>query len=151
MQYKSLVKSHLRKCYKRWKKKSNSRHKNSQAMATILCSISLYILSIDNNNISLNVQVVGMRLYGIGRMMLFGMFFTNIGKRFGYNNYGSLAGLGLLISTIVSLLKYPMIVIASSTKKGNESLVNLISATTMAVTGLPYCLWLWYYQERNSK
>jgi len=120
-------------------------------MATILCSISLYILSIDNNNISLNVQVVGMRLYSIGKMMLFGMFFTNIGKRFGYNNYGSLAGLGLLISTIVSLLKYPMIVIASSTKKGNESLVNIISATTMAVTGLPYCLWLWYYQERNSK
>ena len=29
MQYKSLVKRHFRKCYKRWKKKSNSRHKNS--------------------------------------------------------------------------------------------------------------------------
>jgi hypothetical protein len=36
-------------------------------------------------------------LYGVGRMLVFGMFFANAGKRFGYKNFGALAGLFVAI------------------------------------------------------
>ena len=79
--------------------------------------------------------------------MLFGIFFTNIGKRFDFNNYGSLAGLGLLVSAIASLLQYPMIVMAS---RGDDKIVNAASAIAMANTGLPYCWWLWYREHYQN-
>ena len=115
----------------------------TQFIATILVSISLFILT----SLSLNVHLIGMASYGIGRMTVFGMYFTNVGKRFGYTHYGTLAGLGLLISAIFSLLQYPLIDAAAN---GNEDIVNWISGFILLGTGLPYCIWLWM-KERIEK
>merc|ERR1712226_1266374 len=96
------------------------------------------------DTISLNVHALGMALYGMGRLMTFGMFFTNIGKRFGYKYYGTLAGFGLLISAIFSLCQYPLIAAAAG---GDERMVDIASGVVTLALGLPYCIWLGYFRE----
>ena len=108
----------------------------AQSLATILTAISLFMLA--SRDISLNVHAFGMSLYGLGRMMAFGCFFTNIGKRFGYANYGTLSGLGLLLSGLASLVQYPLITVASD---GHDSAIN-IGCGIALICLLPYCLWL---------
>ena len=113
----------------------------THALATTLTAASLFILA---SPASLNAQVLGLICYGVGRMMTFGMYFSNVGKRFGYENYGTLAGLGLLTSAIISLLQYPLIAWAAD---GHAVAVNVsCGAMLMAIT--PYCYWL-HKQERR--
>mmetsp|Transcript_21856 Transcript_21856/g.43837 ORF Transcript_21856/g.43837 Transcript_21856/m.43837 type:complete len:457 (+) Transcript_21856:117-1487(+) len=107
-----------------------------QAIGTILTSASFFVLASDW---SLDAHVSGIVFYGIGRMIVYGMFFTNVGKRFGYTHFGTLAGLGLFISAVVSLLQYPLITLAAD---GNEKIVNYASGSVIALLGLPYCFWL---------
>ena len=113
-------------------------------IATVLSSSSMFILAIEN--ISLNVHMIGMIAYGVGRMMVFGMFFTNIGKRFGFSKYGTLAGLGLILSAIVSLIQYPLITFAAENK---EKTVNIICGVVMLLIGLPYSVWLGLREMRE--
>jgi LAT3 family solute carrier family 43 protein 3 len=136
----------------------------TQTIATLFSSASLLILIIvlknddDTNNddtdyglniaLNLNIQLVGMIFYGIGRLSVFGMFFTNIGKRFGYDHYGTLAGFGLLISAIFSLLQYPLIDAAA---RGNEYIVNLTCGCCMVGFGVPYCIWLGIKEKREKE
>ncbi len=115
----------------------------TQMIATILTTVSLILL----NSFSLRIQVAGMACYGIGRLTVFAMYFTNIGKRFGYTHYGTLAGLGLLISAFFALLQYPLIDAAAN---GHESIVNLISGCVLLGSGVPYCIWLGM-KERKEK
>ena len=117
----------------------------AQAMATILSSASFFILSMEAS-ISLDWHVVGMICYGIGRLMVFGMFFTNVGKRFGYTHFGTLAGSGLLVSAIVSLLQYPLLTMAAG---GRERVVNISSGSLLLIQGLPYSYWLFRREGRN--
>jgi hypothetical protein len=113
-----------------------------QGLATLFVAVSLFLLSA-GQSIDLSIQSIGLVLYGIGRMAFFGIYFTNCGKRFGYVNYGTLAGLGLLISAIVSLLQYPLIALASD---GYSSIVNLVLAIIL-IAQAPYFVWL-YRRER---
>ena len=115
----------------------------TQALATLLVASSLFILA---SPAPLNSQSVGLATYSVGRMLIFGMYFTNVGKRFGYANYGSLAGLGLLISAIISLFQFPLIALAANGKAKN---VNLSCGAALVAT-LPYCTWLGW-KERNTK
>jgi LAT3 family solute carrier family 43 protein 3 len=123
-----------------------------QAIATILTSVSFFILSLEES-ISLDLHVVGMICYGIARLAVFGCFFTNVGKRFGYTHYGTLVGSGLLFSAIASLLQYPLITIAAG---GRERVVNISSGSLLLIQGLPYCYWLFrkermqYQQAQNT-
>lgn len=114
----------------------------AQAVATLLIASSLFVLAA--NGISLDAHVVGLVAYSVGRMLCFSAFFTNVGTRFGYRNYGTLAGLGLWVSAIVSLLQYPLIAL---TADGHGVAVNLVCASLLMAT-LPYCLWL-YRQEKR--
>ncbi|KAI2497726.1 hypothetical protein MHU86_16768 [Fragilaria crotonensis] len=116
----------------------------SQGLATIYVALSLFMLA--STTISLEVQAVGMGFYSVGRMMIFGTYFTNVGKRFGYKNYGTLSGLGLLTSGIVSLLQYPLIATATN---GYHSAVDVGCGVAM-VALLPYCLWLAMVERRNN-
>lgn len=116
-----------------------------QGIATVLTSTSFFILSFEIA-IPLDGHIPGMVCYGVGRMIVFGMFFTNIGKRFGYTHYGTLAGLGLIVSALFSLLQYPLIAIAAA---GHETVVNITCGAVMVVQGLPYCFWL-LRRERNQ-
>ena len=118
---------------------------SAQALATILSGGSLLLLAV--NNIDLNVHLIGMTAYGIGRLMVFGMFFTNVGKRFGYTHYGTLAGVGLFISGLVSLVQYPLIALASD---GYEQEVNVTSGCVMLLQGLLYCFWLGLREKQGS-
>ena len=132
----------------------------TQLLATILVASSFFILNhdmvmlddanhkvndgggsnIDNNAVTVwTVQVIGLVCYGIGRMGVFGMYFTNIGKRFGYRHYGTLSGFGLFSSAILSLLQYPLIYL---TDLQHENNINLISGVVILVVCVPYCLWL---------
>jgi LAT3 family solute carrier family 43 protein 3 len=115
----------------------------TQAVATLLVAASLFVLA---SPAPLNVQSVGLATYSVGRMLTFGMYFSNVGKRFGYANYGFLAGLGLLISAIASLVQFPLIALAAN---GEARKVNLSCGAALIAT-LPYCLWLGW-KERNTK
>jgi LAT3 family solute carrier family 43 protein 3 len=107
----------------------------TQGVATTSCAISFFILA---SNLPLDAQIVGLVAYGVGRMFAFSMYFANVGKRFGYANFGTLAGLGLLTSAVVSLLQYPLIAL---TADGNGSTVNMVCGSVLLGL-LPYCVWL---------
>jgi LAT3 family solute carrier family 43 protein 3 len=108
----------------------------AELLSSLLCSVSFFVLAGDAN---LDVQVIGLAANGLGRMLVFSMFFSHVGKRFGYKSFGTLAGLGLLISAIASLLQYPIIAAASD---GHARLVNLICGVVLVTFTPPYCVWL---------
>ncbi|OEU21229.1 MFS general substrate transporter [Fragilariopsis cylindrus CCMP1102] len=114
----------------------------AQGLSTLLVAGSLFFLAA-SASISLNVQTIGITLYGIGRMFIFGLYFTNCGKRFGYSNFGTLAGLGLLISAICSLLQYVLI---SWTVSGYGAIVNTVLGAIL-IAQAPYFGWL-YRREK---
>jgi MFS transporter, LAT3 family, solute carrier family 43, member 3 len=114
----------------------------SQGIATVLVACSLFILA--TTTTSFEIHAVGMGLYGVGRMMVFGTYFTNIGKRFGYKYYGTLSGVGLMTSGLISLFQYPLI---SKVSDGNDSLIDICNGVLL-VALLPYCLWLTMYERR---
>jgi LAT3 family solute carrier family 43 protein 3 len=107
----------------------------TQGVATILCAFSLLMMA---SNLPLDAQIVGLVAYGVGRMFVFSMYFANVGKRFGYANFGTLTGVGLLTSAIVSLVQYPLIAL---TADGNGSTVNAVCGSVLLGL-LPYCIWL---------
>ncbi|VEU34012.1 unnamed protein product [Pseudo-nitzschia multistriata] len=118
----------------------------AQALATLLVASSVAVLAMGGAEgaapgccpLGGAVSVAGLSAYGIGRMGVFGLYFTNCGKRFGYANYGTLAGLGLLLSAIASLLQYPLI---ARTAAGNHVavMVGLVGALLLQA---PYFVWL---------
>jgi len=116
----------------------------THAVGTIFTAGSLFILA--SSEVGLPVHAIGMALYSVGRMVVFSAFFTNIGLRFGYSNYGTLSGLGLLISGLISLLQYPLITLASD---GYDAEVNIGCGIAM-VCMLPYCVWLGFYERRDT-
>ena len=84
----------------------------------------------------LSVQMVGMLCYALGRMLVFAMFYINIGTRFGHDNIGTLVGVGAAVSALLSLVKYSTIDAAST---GSAFLVNIVCGATLAGL-LPYCI-----------
>lgn len=116
----------------------------AQGTGTLLSALSLLILS--NDSIPLNMQVLGLMFYAVGRMLIFTMYFTNIGQRFGYHNFGTLVGIGLVTSAIVSLLQYPLIDLAGIT---HFSEMNIACGGIFAVL-LPYCVWLNAKEKREK-
>ena len=116
----------------------------AQGLATMLISLSLLMISLET--ISLNVHILGIASYSLGRMMVFGMYFSNIGKRLGFTHYGTLAGVGLFVSAILSLIQYPLIKLAA---EGNEKFVDVASSIFVLLQGIPYCIWL-HRRERED-
>ena len=110
----------------------------SQAIATVLTAGALFFLAV-LSEISLNAHILGMIMYGMARLYVYSTFFANIGKRFGYQrNFGTLTGAGLFVSSIFSLLQYPLIAWADD---GHDILVNVGSGGAL-LAFLPYCYWL---------
>jgi len=107
----------------------------TQGLSVLFLALSFLFLNLE---VELDIQIVGLTLYGCARMFIYGMFFANVGKRFGFQNFGTLAGSGLLISAIVSLLQYPLI---ASAAEGNSETVNFSLVFVCALL-LPYCYWL---------
>lgn len=116
----------------------------AEAFATILAATSLFVLASD---VSLDAHIASLLCYAFGRMFVLSSFFAHVGKHFGYRNYGTLAGLGLLASAITSLLQYPMIAAAAN---GHARMVNLTCGTVQSST-LIYCAWLARLEFRAKK
>lgn len=55
------------------------------------------------------VQLVGFVLVSGGRLMLFAIYFAHMNSIFGFRFYGALAGGGLLASSLVALVQYPLL------------------------------------------
>jgi hypothetical protein len=75
--------------------------------------------------------------FGAGRLSVFSMHFAIVGKRFGHANFGTLAGVELMTSTIVSLMQRPLIVLTSNR---NVSAVNMVCGSVLLGL-LPCCVW----------
>ena len=91
-----------------------------QGVATSTLAISFLILL----SPSLPAQVVGMAFYSVGRLFVFAMYFSNLGRRFGFEHYGALAGTGMLCASFASLLQYPMFTAAVDGGTEGENAVN---------------------------
>lgn len=121
-----------------------------QTLASTFLAVSFFILA--NRRFSLPVHVLGMACYGIGRMAAYAMYFTNIGKRFGFTNFGTLSGLGLLISAVISLVQYPLIAVATTKGTGmfdmaNDTITDIACGCVMLLP-LPYYGWLFIHERR---
>lgn len=108
-----------------------------QGMATSLLAMSFAILALPKD-IGIEVQVVGIWFYSAGRGIFFGLFFSNIGRRFGYTNFGLLAGFGLLLAAISSLLQYPLLWWCVA---GGDIATNITCFLSLVAT-IPYAIWL---------
>ena len=114
----------------------------AQGLATALTGSSFVVLLSD----SLPAQIAGMTLYSVGRLFVFALFFSNIGRRFGFAHYGTLVGFGMLTSAVLSMLQYPMFTLAI-----DESVDWVNAACAVAIAGcLPYTAWL-SRRERGEK
>lgn len=114
----------------------------TQGLATAMLASSLVVLASDAD---LKVQVIGLAFYGSGTLFIFGMFFANLGIRFGYTHFGTLSGVSVFVSAIVSLIQYPLISLASD---GKSKSVNLALAALL-MSQQPYCMWL-HRREKND-
>lgn len=115
----------------------------TQALATVSFAFSMFILSSSWGG--LNGQVIGMVIFALSTCQIFGMYNTNIGKRFGYANFGTLSGVGLLICGILGLFQCVLISWAVS---GFETVIDFCCGVILLLL-LPYCFWL-RTQERNG-
>lgn len=114
----------------------------AQGLATALTGCSFVVLLSD----SLPAQIAGMTLYSVGRLFVFALFFSNIGRRFGFAHYGTLVGFGMLTSAVLSMLQYPMFTLAI-----DESVDWVNASCAVAIAGcLPYTAWL-SRRERGEK
>ena len=108
-----------------------------QALSTASTALS-YVVLLLPASAGLGVQVFGMALYSLGRLFVFAMYFSNVGRRFGFEHFGTLCGIGLLKSAIWSLLQYPLL--SWAVDKGPHG-ANALCIALLCAT-LPYTWWL---------
>jgi len=95
------------------------------------------------------VQWLGFILYVLSRVTSYGTFFAFIGINFGFKNFGTLAGVGLLISGCFSLFQYLCLDIVENDLGDDYNAMNMFMAFWCAVWGGLYALWL-FSQELKS-
>lgn len=127
----------------------------AQGLATMLIALSFACLALPRadadadggaGGLPLEVQVVGIVCYAIGRGLTFGMYFSNIGRRFGYEHYGLLVGFGLLLAALTSLLQYPLLWWCVA---GEDRGTNVVCCLSCVAT-LPYAYWLRRREQAES-
>merc|ERR1719461_2189251 len=88
------------------------------------------------------LQWFGFMLYVLSRVTTYGLFFAYIGINFGFRFFGTLAGLGMLISAFVSIFQYLCINIVTSQLNGDYKPMNDFFAIWCLIWGLIYALYL---------
>jgi len=95
------------------------------------------------------VQWLGFILYVLSRVTTYGTFFAFIGINFGFRNFGTLAGVGLLISGCFSLFQYLLLDIVENEMGDDYNAMNILIAIWVAGWGGLYAFWL-FGQEVKS-
>ena len=115
-----------------------------QCVATVLTAVSFVILLFPALDFT---QTLGMAFYSVGRLFIFALYFSNIGRRFGFANYGTLAGTGMLTSAALSMLQYPLFTAAID---GWRDEVNAGCAAAVGAC-VPYTVWLSVRETREAR
>ena len=82
-----------------------------------------------------------------GRLWTFANFFSNVGERFGHNYHGTLDGLALVMSAVISIARHLLIALVVD---GKEFCVNLFSCIGILIASLPHCAWLGIREKRGK-
>ena len=94
----------------------------------------------EGGSVNAPLAVCGIAAYSVGRLFVFAMYFSAIGRRFGFEHYGGLAGFGMLTSAAASMLQYPLF---DAALRG-EAAARAVNAgcAACALAGAPYAAWL---------
>lgn len=109
----------------------------------VLCNIgfsigALMFLSMD----STQLQWIGFILYVLSRVTTYSTFFSFIGINFGFKYFGTLAGVGLLISGCFSLFQYLLLDIVENDMGDDYPGMNLFLAIWCGIWGGLYAFFL---------
>ena len=121
----------------------------TQGLGTVLVSSSLLILGAAKY-LPLQAQIASFICYGVGFLLVSGTFYSNLGCRFGYTNFGTLGGLGLLVAATFSLLQYPILGLVSNGGTSSAAIINFSAAAVLLFTMIPYCAWLAVMERRHD-
>ena len=117
----------------------------AQLVATTLTAASLFALL----SPSLPLQIPGIAAHSVGRLFIFAMFFSNIGRRLGFTHYGALVGTGMLTSAVVSMLQHPLF--TAGLEEGALDAVNGGCAAAVAACVPRTPAWLWRREMRERR
>jgi len=109
----------------------------------VFCNIgfsvgALLFLSMD----SVQLQWIGFVLYVLSRVTTYSTFFSFIGINFGFKFFGTLAGIGLLISGCFSLFQYLLLDIVQNYMDDDYPSMNLYLVIWCGVSGGLYAFFL---------
>lgn len=99
---------------------------------TCLCTGFCLILLVDNKPL----QWVGFTVYITARVSCYSFYFTFIAINFGSRHFGMLCGIGLLTSSLVSLIQYPMSTLVDNSFNGSYKPIMFIQAVSIFCFGL---------------
>jgi MFS family permease len=103
----------------------------------------------EGGSVNAPLAVCGIAAYSVGRLFVFAMYFSAIGRRFGFEHYGGLAGFGMLTSAAASMLQYPLF---DAALRG-EAAARAVNAgcAACALAGAPYAAWLGARERRERR
>jgi len=96
------------------------------------------------------VQWLGFILYVLSRVTTYGTFFAFIGINFGFKYFGTLAGIGLLLSGCFSLFQYLVLDIVENDMGGDYNAMNILMAVWVAAWGGLYAFWLFGQEVKSA-
>ena len=98
--------------------------------------------------VSLNAQWITFVTFNVGRLWLFSMYFVSVGRLFGFAHYGTLAGVGLLMSAFATPLAVPML------RHGVDNGWAQSNAACVAISAACVCFtagWTWRREAREHQ
>ena len=81
----------------------------------------------------LGAQLATCFVYAVGRVGQWLSYFAFVGSTFGFRHYGKLAGGGLMVQAMVSLLQYPLLALTLGAFDGDFTAVNALFVATTAL------------------
>jgi len=100
--------------------------------------LAILLLSVESSTL----QWFGFMLYVLSRVTTYGLFFAYIGINFGFRFFGTLAGLGMLISAFFSIFQYLCLSIVTGSLGGDYKPMNDFFSIWCLVWGILYALYL---------
>jgi len=99
---------------------------------------------------SVPLQWIGFILYVLARVTTYSTFFSFIGINFGFNHFGTLASIGLLISGCFSLFQYLLLDVVETNMEGDYRDMNVFLAIWCSAWGGLYAFFLLGMELKSS-